>query len=202
MQTRLVKVLFFHRTVPHSITNICPCVSLNKRKYVTINDKVNPMYSSNSSTVRSKVIPQYAIGDKVLALNLREEAKWLEGAVIQKLGVNVYTILIRELNVVWKRHANQLLYLSCPINDAEVRGDRKNRNIPVGFPPIQSSLDTSGADVGQQDIPAVCSADNEDVVVNEPFSNINNDSVSVESVPELRRSTRTRKPPARYGFEV
>ena len=108
-QSKLSKVLLYYRSVPHSITKISPCVALNKRKYLTLKDKVNPLYNCEEDCGPSKTIQVYEVGDRVLALNLREGPKWYHGKILQKLGVNVYNVRIDELNIVWKRHTNQLL---------------------------------------------------------------------------------------------
>ena len=86
--------------VSHSVTQISPCVMLNKQKYFTINDKVNPIYSNPLSNVKLKVIPQYQVGDLILALNLREGPKWYHASVVQKLGINIYSVLVKEMDIV------------------------------------------------------------------------------------------------------
>ena len=62
----------------------------------------------------------------MLALNLREGEKWLQGTIVQKLGINVYGIHVDSLNIVWKRHANQMLRcysLDMPQESVELRSD-------------------------------------------------------------------------------
>ena len=116
-QTRLAKALFHYRCVPHSVTQIVPSVALNNRKYITVKDRVNPKYFfSKNRESESHHIVQFEIGDRVLALNVREGPKWHQATVVQKLGVNVYNVHIHQLNVVWKRHANQLLSITPVVN--------------------------------------------------------------------------------------
>ena len=61
-KTRLSMSLLHYRTVPHSTTQIAPCISLNNRKYITVKDRINPNYSSSLGR-QSKSIPQFEIGD-------------------------------------------------------------------------------------------------------------------------------------------
>jgi hypothetical protein len=72
IKTRLAKSLIYYRTVPHSITQMAPCVALNNRKYITLKDKVNPRFVASDKISSSKQIPQFEVGDLVLALNLKE----------------------------------------------------------------------------------------------------------------------------------
>ena len=48
--------------------------------------------------------------------------KWLKGSVLEKLGLNVYSVFINELEVAWKRHASQLSkIISDPSNNIDNR---------------------------------------------------------------------------------
>ena len=91
-KNRLVHALMFYRSVPHSMTQISPSVALNGRRIVTAKDRVNPHYCISNKTKFHKRIVSYEVGDLVSALNLRDGPKWLNGSIIQKLGVNVYTV--------------------------------------------------------------------------------------------------------------
>ena len=88
-KTRLLKVLFYYRTVPHSVTQIPPCVLLNSRKYITAKDRLNPRVYDFSDASATRAISKYNVGDKVLALNLREGPRWLEATIVLVEGINV-----------------------------------------------------------------------------------------------------------------
>lgn len=106
---RLSKVLLQYRSVPHNTTQIAPAVALNKRKLITMRDRINPQFSFENNDIREKKLPQFEVGSSVLALNLREGQKWYDATVIEVLGINVYNVRVHDLNVIWKRHSNQLL---------------------------------------------------------------------------------------------
>ena len=72
---RLAKVLLQYRSSSLSTTHISPSISLNKRRYVTVKDCVNSYYCQSTSCKVSRV-KQFDVGDNILALNLREGAKW------------------------------------------------------------------------------------------------------------------------------
>ena len=104
---KLSKVLLQYRTVPHSVTQNVPSVALNKRKLITMREKINPHFSHDNPVQSSSVksIPQFYIGNSVLALNLRGGQKWYDA----KIGINIYDVHVHDLNITWRRHANQLL---------------------------------------------------------------------------------------------
>ena len=192
--TRLQRALFYYRTVPHSATNMAPCVMLNNRKYITKKDRLNPKFYDFSENSESKLISKFNIGEKVLVLNLRDGSKWLEGTVVQARGVNVYDVHIHSLDVVWKRHANQLLRISqtVQINQPVPQhlDNSKDHILPTG----SSSLVEQSGSPTNYDIPVeqnVCP----------PVPHSESPIVSHEAAPSLRRSTRVSKPVVRYGFD-
>lgn len=108
-KTRLAKVLFHYRCIPHNTIHVPPSVALNKRKFVTLKGILNPHYSYDPSYKNStKNIQQLEIGDTVLALNVREGPKCRRAVVIQKLAINVYNVHVLDLDIIWKRHITQL----------------------------------------------------------------------------------------------
>ena len=206
-KSRLSKVLMQYRSCPHSVTKSSPSVALNGRKLITVRDKLNPHFCTAEKSTESKSIRTFETGDKVFVLNLREGEKWLEGTVIQKLGINVYGVHIESLNVIWKRHANQLLRYS-------------NKNFPIqshlsnDFPYQNSNPMLSNDDllVDKSHNPNVSNVENNDSTVenNDLLNDIpdtQNDfadsspPISDQSGPILRRSERIRKPVARYGID-
>lgn len=171
-RTRLAKVLFHYRCVPHSVTQIAPSVALNNRKFVTAKDRVNPKYCYSSiSKNKTQQIPQFDIGQNVLALNLREGPKWYNATVIQKLGINVYNVHVKQLDAIWKRHINQLL--SIP-DEPSTQIQNNNNNSSIDAFNGNNSANT------QSSVPLLVT-DNSEV--------------------ERRQSTRVGRPVSRYGFD-
>lgn len=118
LRNRLARVLFYYRCVPHNITQIAPAVALNNRRLVSLKDRINPIYSNSKSNLQGGVrqLRQFEIGDDVLALNMRGGPKWYKARVVQKLAINVYEVLVPELDVIWKRHWNQLSFIPAATN--------------------------------------------------------------------------------------
>lgn len=118
LKSRIAKILFYYRTVPHSVTQVAPSVALNGRKFITVKDKVNPQYCYVPKVENVKrQLKQFAPGDSVLALNFGKGPKWYTGSIVRKLGVNIYDVLVKDLNVIWKRHLNQLLKIPLHYDD-------------------------------------------------------------------------------------
>jgi len=190
-KTRLAKALMYYRTVPHSVTKVSPSVSLNNRKFVTRKDKVNPKFCNvpNPST-KPKTLPNFEVGHDVLALNLRDGPKWYTATIVQKLGINVFNVLIHNLNVIWKRHSNQLLSIPS-------RSDHGNNNAN----PVVTTNEDSELEPSVNCPPIILPSEptvSHDSVVPLP-TNLENANAEIPSV--LRRSVRTRKPVVRYGFD-
>ena len=133
-------------------------------------------------------MPNHEVGDKVLALNLRDGPKWLHGSIVEKLGVNVFNVLIHDYNIVWKRHSNQLL--SC-------QNENKNESIPDNAILHRSMLDINlpiDIEPNNQTYETVADA-------NHASSPSSSNLPIAESNVTLRRSERIRQPVIRYGID-
>ena len=118
---RLLNVLLYYRTVPHSATKVSPCTALNNRSYVTLKEKVNPRFLPDvKPKLNNKNIPIFKEGDNVLALNFHNGPKWYSASVLKVLGKNIYNVYVHELNTVWKRHKHQLLSANSKSNENDV----------------------------------------------------------------------------------
>ena len=121
----------------------------------------------------------FKVHDKVLCINMSRGAKWVKGTIVERLGVNVFRVHIHEFDVVWKRHANQMLLRNI--------ADDINTQTQVAISndlPITSSVDHSrfGDHLPSNDeVPNDCS----------------NNYGSNHSVGS-RRSERVRKQPTRF----
>lgn len=99
LHMRLAAIMLQYRSTPHSATGIAPSVSLNSRKFITIKDRINPKYCV-AEKCKLKKMRQFEVGDLVLALNLREGQKWFKATVTEKLGINIYEVLLHSTNQV------------------------------------------------------------------------------------------------------
>lgn len=96
-----------------------------------------------------KQIEQFAVGDAVLALNVREGPKWYQATITQKLGINVYEVRVHELDLLWKRHKTQLISVPDVLveasQDPAVTNDGLNVDLNLGrrnrHPPVRYGFD-------------------------------------------------------------
>lgn len=212
-RTRLSNALLYYRSKPHCITKIAPCIALNNRKYITVNDKLNPRYISNCNLNINKKINKFEIGDQILALNLRDGPKWYYGTVVDILGQNVYNVHVHDLDVTWKRHLHQLLPTvntpnyncdnSLPVdnNKCNINGPHNNvlprttnSNIPLSCASVPISDNYVSVDNNVAAMDSSLATDNNVAEMGSSRATANNNSRDVT----LRRSTRISKPVKRY----
>ena len=113
IRKRLHNSLLYYRTSPQSATGVSPCMALNGRKYITLKDRINPLYRPESNTNNDKYnssnkCNSFEIGDKVWALNLRSGPKWYKAVVREIRARNVFIVYVGDLDILWKRHSTQL----------------------------------------------------------------------------------------------
>ena len=131
LKYRLSKVLLQYRTVPHSVTQVSPAVSLNSRKLITLRDRLNPKYCAlRNKSQCIKIVPQFEIGSNILALNLGSGPKWYNATIVDKLAINIYNVFVHDLNVTWKRHTNQLLSVRDPSGHSNTQNSESNETVP------------------------------------------------------------------------
>ena len=183
---KLSKILLYYRITPQNTTKSPPCVLLNNRRYLTVKDKINPLYSPVENKNNISSLRQLDVGSHVLALNPGVGPKWRRGVIVGQLGVNVYNVFVKEIGLIWKRHMSQLSSIPDVFDD---------KNTDSSFEPEITSVHPEVIDENvfydaMESAPGVSTENTEvntgDTVVNEP-------AVS-------RRSGRTIRPPCRYGY--
>jgi len=218
LKVRLANSLLYYRNVPHSTSNVSPSIALNGRKYVTIKERINPSFVPSVKS-KDKSFQSFGEGDLVYALNLREGAKWLEATVVDKLGVNIYNVMLKDHEVIWKRHASQLLQRTA-VRESPVTLHRETQptrnefdvNSHIQFPPLNSHHQPSKANpiivtseqnaISYEPVLDQIPADLPDSP--NPYSHDTNGTPTENIRPDLgadvnvRRSTRDRKPTNRY----
>ena len=186
IKTRLHNVLLYYRSTPHSITKVAPAVSLNNRKLVTLRDRINPNFVSSNQT-EGKKIRCFEVGDNVLVLNVRPGPKWYRGIVVEKLGINIYDVYINDLDMMWRRHTNQLKHYKCNNNDDNVvSADNNNFDL----------IDIHMGDTAYHSDVAICDTDennSSDLQTITDVSAQNQTDISADRVLP-RRSSRVPKP--------
>ena len=196
MHTRLCNILLHYRSTPHSITKISPSVALNNRKILTLKDQISPN-NVVFPKKEGKVVKSYSIGDNILALSCRPGKKWYNGVIVDKEGVNIYSVFIKELNQTWRRHSNQI-WLSVP-DDIENSPNPLANSESDMISSLPNTPISDPNDISIDDSESFYDALNDESQITsqtEPTSNVNIESTDFAG-NELRRSTRIRKPVTR-----
>ena len=207
LRNRLTNVLLFYRNIPNSTTGMPPAVALNGRNYTTVKERINPYHVPS---VKSKEIPLYKVGDSVLVLNLRPgPPKWYKSTITQIIGKNIYMVLVHALQTEWKRHIQQMLPIPNDytenVNENSVINPRNENVIDV---PPSSSVPVVPSNSNMAPSSIVVSSDaHANIDVSPESTTTPTESVAprqsqsaVQAQPELRRSTRIKKPVERLTY--
>ena len=154
LHCRLANALLYCRTTPHAVTKVAPCFALNGRKFITLKDKINPLNISLLSKKEGKKVRSFNVGDYVLALNYGRGPKWYHGVIIEKININIFKVRISDLNVVWRRHSNQLLSSVNMKNEHDTSHDVYDPEDNVFVPLVRFQDIPDMADV--QAVPSPC----------------------------------------------
>ena len=213
MSTRVSRFLFKYRITPHSTTGVPPAELIFGRKIRSHLDHLRPNLGDTvqQSQTRQKTVhdshaktQDFAVGDPVYVLNYGQGPKWLVGKVMEVLGSVVYHVLLEDGRQV-KRHAEQL------------RKRQGTMKIPVSLhtqPPgvVETELlDDSSSTNAQEAVrehettppPETMSCMNEPEQVPEGnTTTVPQETSRGPSNRDVRRSTRERRPPDRFGQGV
>jgi hypothetical protein len=197
VQTRLDRLLFHHRTTPHTATGVSPSELLMKRRLRTVMDRLRPGRMSRKKGQEfqqrtNSVLREFDEGDKVLTVNFgrRSSWRWLPGTVVKRLGGTNYEVRLDGGDVV-HRHVDQLI--SSPMEPPAEPAADEGQTVMVSSRP--STPDSASSQMGHSE------------VCDEPAAEVTGETAGVASRdPEvlsepaeatpLRRSTRERRAPA------
>lgn len=186
IEATLARFLFHYRTTPHSTTGLTPAEMLMGRTLRTHLDLIKPDIAAKVKRAqdvqkqnhdrRSKPLRSFAEDDPVFVRNFGDGEKWLPGTVELCQGPVNYRIKLQDGKIV-RRHITQIRKRSVEIQEALEAPDLDLPQLP--------STDTPNPNVDTPD----------------PEPTSEQDQSPTETQP-LRRSTRIRHPPERYGEQV
>ena len=135
LHQQLNNFLLSYRNVSHSTSKAAPAIphTLMKRQLHTNLDLLKPpktkqtvLQKQQAQTDRHTCMAKERVfhpDDHVLARNYNNGPKWVPATVVAQMGPVSYTVKTTE-DIVWKRHADQLLFGSA---------------VPVEFPPANAA---------------------------------------------------------------
>ena len=128
----------------------------------------------------------------MLVLNLRPGPKWYQALVTEKISTNMYSVYIKDLDVTWRRHVQQLLPLP---SDQPLEND----SIPIPVDEEENTISNSSKSTPPIQ-PSKSPSSNSPEETKDSNAGIESPTTILDPSLTLRRSTRIRKPVDRYGF--
>lgn len=84
-----------------------------------INRNISKSHIQQRHYYKGKLCKNIKIGEVVLVKDYRAfKTKWCLGTIVRKLGNTIYYVQLKDSDLIWKRHANQLLKNN--VNDVSV----------------------------------------------------------------------------------
>ena len=214
IDTKLARFLFKYRMTPQSSTGISPAELMFGRRLRTQFDHLHPDMSKKARDaqlrqakghdVRTKS-REFNVGDLVYARNYSPGPMWLPGEIVEKQGSTLYTVLLTDGRRV-RKHTDQLMTRVRPAETARTESNGPEECDPVEYPTVVSPTETvPSAETGSRDTLPESETLSPDP---EPEPNLdltangahNTEPEQEQSAPpEIRRSSRSRQPPTRYG---
>ena len=180
VQERMSRFLFDYRITPHATTGVAPCELLMNRKLRSRFELLYPMVRRKVEKCQEKQkelhdgkrdVRQFALQDPVYIENFTSrKPKWIPGTIVKVTGPLSYVIELQN-GITVRRHVDSI---------------RKRES-------LNSEQDSDAEEPGFELIgvpvePEPQSQEPENVPGEEP-----------DAQPRVRRSTRSRQPPERYG---
>ena len=218
IDTKLARFLFKYRMTPQSSTGISPAELMFGRRLRTQFDSLHPDLNKKALHAQlrqakghdNRAKPrEFRVGELVYARNYGQGPMWVPGEVVEQHGATLYTVLLTDGRRV-RKHTDQLMTRAKPAEKDRVEGGSRDEYDPVEYPAILSPTETvlipeaGGQAEGQDTLPET------ETQPPDPESDPNADPASTDSSnagsgqeqpepPNLRRSSRSKRPPARYG---
>lgn len=146
----LNRFLMDYRNTPHCTTGVSPASLLLGRKLRNRFDLLKP---NNVEPCKDAVIRNHVnfkqglqrkyyhgkrdvnlvVGEGVMVRDYRivNKPAWVKGVIHKVLGSRTYLVKIENLNVIWKRHINQLNKVNTPFSQSVVKQAISEESIPI-----------------------------------------------------------------------
>ena len=113
LQTSLATFLMQYRSTLHATTGVSPGSLFFSRPLRNRLDLLKPDIAARVCNKQADQknymidIAEFAVGQTVMALNMREGSKWRPGVVVEQLGPLTYLVEVQG-GFKWKRHSDHL----------------------------------------------------------------------------------------------
>lgn len=211
LETRICRFLYNQRKTVHSTTGKSPAELMFNRRFKATIESVKQVPAKKKALVqiRDKVFCDesklFKVGDAVFVRNYGKGDPWVKAEVIEVLGFRNYKVCIQDFgNIVWKRHADQIMHRYLISPGTEKAGPAVNHEISgrgsVSVGVHETVAGWCPEETGKQEEGDVNSSHDyclQDQIQKEVMGSGN---VSCSPVPATRRSGRIVKPPDRLNL--
>ena len=112
INTRICRFLYNHRRTIHSSTGKAPAELMFSRNFRGLVENIKPKGKKERVLEKGCSFEKanYKVDDAVFVKNYGKGKTWLEGKIIDVLGVRNFKVQLKDFgNMIWKRHADQLM---------------------------------------------------------------------------------------------
>ena len=213
VETKVSRFLFKYRLTPQSSTGISPSELMFGRRLHSLLDNIRPSLERkvNVNQERQKKAHdshascrEFVIGDQVYVKNYGSGNPWLPGKVTNKLGSTMYGVLLNDGRSV-RKHADQMrsrIENDNPVDNSVEMNVDDNDSFEMRVPRTNEQSDTNNEAAIESsggETPLTSTAE-DSTNTHMPEQETESASDDIEpSLPQLRCSTRQRRPPDFYG---
>ena len=192
---KLQRFLFMCRCVPHSTTGIPPAELLMGRRLQSALDLLKPNLAENVERKQTKFkmkedrkCRDFVTGDDVYIRNFSTGPKWLTGKIVNVTGPVSFVIALNDGRFI-RRHVDHI----------RKKLDVEIPDIPIV--PTSNASDVPSTTPVRMDIPDI-EETREETSAESRINSDDNETPDSRREVELRKSTRERYKPARYGDNI
>ncbi|XP_029156135.1 uncharacterized protein K02A2.6-like [Nylanderia fulva] len=187
---KLEQFLLQYRAAPHTSTKMSPAELFLGRKVRTKLDLIFPRKEEDRDRINQEIkARELALNKRVACRNYIGRELWKFGRIIEKLGKLHYKIKLDD-DRIWKRHINQLR----PIGDRSLKSDED-----TDYGPIEETLQDNKVQNEEADAELRGETVSQIPLSPNATPQPEHERDKVDLSESVRRSTRKRQPPSRYG---
>lgn len=205
LENELQNFLLQYRKIPHCITGVSPAMLFLKREIRTKIDLLQPDFNvTRNKHPKASSFRNLEVGTRVIARDYLHDCKWCFGKVIEKLG-NLHYIVLLDNGNTWRRHINQLREVgeNTYIDTSNVQNYfyEQRENAELLNHPDNIKKEPVSSEIADSENVTSTSEYEDDSAFTPPVPASSSDvSESTVSVPILRRSQRTIRPPVKLDL--
>ena len=216
VETKVSRFLFAYRMTPHSSTGVSPAELMFGRRMRSPMDNLRPdlakkvrqgQEQQKRARDKSARPRDFSVGDLVYARNYGPGVMWLPGEIVSGLGSTMYEVQLTDGRKV-RKHADQLrsrIQVVPVAGDVEGETDSEIDDFDARIPHSDNTTPAESDNSGNENSQHAPSNAVEEPVEPETPQDVPTETPESDPVeqtsnpPELRRSSRVRHRPDRYG---